>query len=97
MRVKTPKDIGLVIRDRRRKLRLSQQAVADRAGVSRRWIVEVEGGKSRLDAGLLLRVMNTLGLDLDVGARDAPTVSATIPVPDVDIDAVIERARGTKR
>lgn len=97
MRVKTSKDIGLVIRDRRRKLRLSQQALADRVGVSRQWIVAVERGKPRVEASLLLRTMHTLGLDLDIDVRDARPAPPDAIVPDIDIDAVIDRARGRKR
>lgn len=56
--------LGLAIRERRRELGLSQQALAERIGVSRQWIVELEAGKERAEIGLVLRAMR--GLDLRV-------------------------------
>ncbi|MBM3585275.1 MAG: helix-turn-helix domain-containing protein [Alphaproteobacteria bacterium] len=50
MRVRTSRDIGLVIRERRKTLSLSQEALAAKVGVGRQWIVEVEKGKPRADA-----------------------------------------------
>ena len=97
MRIRTTTDLGLVIRDRRRKLGLDQRVLADRVGVSRQWIVEIEKGKPRAEVGLLLRTLETLGLDLMVDARDTSTLESTVPVVDIDIDAVIDQARGGKR
>jgi len=97
MRIRTTTDIGLVIRDRRRKLGLDQRVLADRVGVSRQWIVEIEKGKPRAEVGLLLRTLETLGLDLMVDARDTSALEPTVSVVDIDIDAVIDKARGGKR
>ena len=97
MRIRTTTDIGLVIRDRRRKLGLDQRVLADRVGVSRQWIVEIEKGKPRAEVGLLLRTLETLGLDLMVDARDTSALEPTVSVVDIDIDAVIDNARGGKR
>jgi HTH-type transcriptional regulator/antitoxin HipB len=108
MRVGTVKDLGLVIRDGRQKLGMSQQALADRVGVSRQWIIEVEKGKPRASADLLLRALRTLGLELTVNLQ-SPGAAKSIGAADgfgggtsdagswdVDIDALIERARGKK-
>jgi HTH-type transcriptional regulator / antitoxin HipB len=116
MRIINPTDLGLAIRDRRRKLGLGQRELADRVGVSRQWIVEVEHGKARAEVGLVLRTLQALeiGLFLEAGDSTEPTVSAqlgenkdskaNIAVSDlitvndaVQIDALIERARGDKR
>ena len=97
MRIRTTTDLGLIIRDRRRKLGLDQRVLADRVGVSRQWIVEIEKGKPRAEVGLLLRTLETLGLDLTVDARDTSTPEPTVPVVDIDIDALIDKARGGKR
>jgi len=42
MLVRTPSDLGAIIRERRLKLGLDQQSLAKRAGTSRKWLVEVE-------------------------------------------------------
>jgi HTH-type transcriptional regulator/antitoxin HipB len=55
MLIRTPQDLGFVIREQRKKLGLDQSELARRAAVSRQWIVEVEKGKPRAEVGLLLR------------------------------------------
>lgn len=42
MRIRTPTDLGAMIRNRRTKLGLDQKSLADKVGVSRQWIVAVE-------------------------------------------------------
>ena len=64
MRIRTPSDLGALIRDRRIKLALDQQSLAQKVGVSRQWIVEVEKGKPRAEIGLLLRTIDVLGIQL---------------------------------
>jgi y4mF family transcriptional regulator len=93
--VRTPADLGLVIRERRRALGLDQRGLASRVGVSRQWIVEMEKGKARAGIGLVLRTLSALGLDLGVsaGARDPHPRARPVDAP-IDIDAVIDRARG---
>jgi len=93
MFARTPKDLGLLIRDRRRTLQLDQRELAKRVGVSRQWIVEVEGGKPRAEIGLVLRTLTALGLHLDIRASDpAPET----PGIEVDLDAVLARATKPK-
>jgi HTH-type transcriptional regulator / antitoxin HipB len=91
MRVRTPKDIGLVIRERRRELGMDQAELARRVGVSRQWLVEIEGGKARAELGLVLRTLRELDLDAWIG--DMP-VSEPHPAAAIDLNRVIERARG---
>ncbi|HUZ68029.1 MAG TPA: helix-turn-helix domain-containing protein [Beijerinckiaceae bacterium] len=85
MLVRTAKDIGLVIREQRRKLNLDQEELARRVKVSRQWVVEVEKGKLRAEIGLVLRTLNALGLALSV----APEPKADA-VASVDIDDIID-------
>src|SRR5580704_7236129 len=68
--VRNLKDLGAVIRERRRQLRLDQKALAERVGVSRQWIVEAEHGKPRAAVGLILQTLEALGLQL--GVDEAP-------------------------
>ena len=55
--------LGGKIRDRRKLLGYTQQALADAIGASRKFIVELEAGKDNASLGLTLRVMGELGFD----------------------------------
>lgn len=92
MRARTPRDLGLIIKDRRRRLGMHQAALARAVGVSRQWIVEVEKGKPRAEVGLVLRTLSALGARLEVLDELAPSGSDT----SADIDTLIDRARGKR-
>ena len=64
MRLKTPRDYGLVIREERRRQGLTQQALATAVGVGRQWIIAVEQGKAGAELGLVLRSLQILGLHI---------------------------------
>jgi HTH-type transcriptional regulator/antitoxin HipB len=67
MRVNTINDLAAVLRGRRLALGVSQADLARRAGVSRQWLSELEHGKRRAELGLVLAVLDALGLQLDIG------------------------------
>jgi HTH-type transcriptional regulator/antitoxin HipB len=85
--VRTPKDLGALIRDRRRRLGLDQRELAERVGVSRQWIIEAERGKPGAPVGLLLRTLDALGvmLAVDDGTPQPSDTRAAAP----DIDAIV--------
>jgi y4mF family transcriptional regulator len=62
--LRTPVDIGALIRDRRRELGLDQAELAERIGVGRLWVNQVERGKPGASLGLVLRALRALGLTL---------------------------------
>lgn len=66
MKVRSIRDLASVVRGRRRDLGLSQAELAVRAGVSRKWIYQFEAGKPTAELRLILRVLEALGLILDV-------------------------------
>lgn len=67
------RQLGAAIRERRKDARLTATQVASLARVSRRLLVELEGGKRpHVGFGALLRVLEVLGLDLEVQARGLP-------------------------
>ena len=92
MQVRSPLDLGLVIRDRRRKLKLSQTELARKAGVGRQWVVAMEQGKPRAELRLVLRTLSALNLRLmiDPGDRLPPSSNDMSPL---DINAVVNAAR----
>ena len=91
VRVRGPSELGALIRARRRELSLDQSELADRVGVSRQWVIEVEKGKPRAAIGLVLRALNALGIFLD--ARNESPQKAKPSGVQVDLDALIEAAR----
>jgi HTH-type transcriptional regulator/antitoxin HipB len=78
------------VRGRRLQLRLSQDQLAQRAGVSRKWVYEFEAGKPHAEFGHLLRVLDALDLQLDVSPRSASSATAQGAV---NLDAILERHR----
>lgn len=66
MYVKTPADIGRLIREARMRARMSQTALASRFGTTQSWISEVETGKETAEIGKVLKMLSYLGLDLDL-------------------------------
>ena len=63
-KISTPADLGFIIRQSREKKSLSQQQLADLAGVGRRFLSELENGKQSLEFGKVIQVSNSLGIDL---------------------------------
>lgn len=98
MYIRTPLDLGLIIRDRRRRLGLSQGELAEKAGVGRQWLVAIEHGKARAEIGLVLRTLATLGLTLSVNDEESGRRAGTHDdIAPVDIDAVVSSLKGDAR
>lgn len=92
MNIRSPLEIGLIIRERRKKLGINQAELARQIGVGRQWIIAVERGKSRAELGLVLRALSALELTLEIKGRETlPVRQAKIPV--FDIDAIVNAAR----
>lgn len=72
MRIRTAREIGLLARDRRKAVGLSQAELAERAGASREWVRQLESGKPGLELGLTLRALGALGIQLE--AQSEPSV-----------------------
>ncbi len=89
MKVRSIRDLAAVVRGRRRDLGLSQAELAARAGVSRKWVYQFEAGKPTAELRLILRVLDALGLVLDV-TYDEQTAAGQ---PTGDLDALIEAHR----
>lgn len=66
MRVGTAPELGAAIRGRREALGWTQQQLADRMRVNRRWVTQFENGKRSVELGLVLDAVTVLGLDFDL-------------------------------
>jgi serine/threonine-protein kinase HipA len=78
MRIETPDHLGKYLRAQRRAAGLNQTELATSAGVSRRWLADLEAGKPSVELGLALRVVAALGQRVEV--RPAPTASFDLDV-----------------
>jgi HTH-type transcriptional regulator/antitoxin HipB len=87
MRVDGVRDLGLLLRAERRRAGLSQSGLAERAGVSRRWLLEFENGKATAEIGLVINVIHTLGLMIEVSPA---------PTPEVDLDQLLDNLGGPR-
>ena len=89
MLIRTPNDLGAIIRNRRKQLGLGQAALAQRIEVSRQWVIGIERGHSRAELGLVLRALDTLGIRLDSHILEPSKDSASVP----DLNAILIAAR----
>ncbi|GAA4379576.1 helix-turn-helix domain-containing protein [Agromyces bauzanensis] len=69
MRVRSVLEVGAAARDRREALGWSQQALAERAGVTREWVVRFEGGKASVRLDRVFDIITALGLVVDLQER----------------------------
>jgi len=92
MTIRSIRDLAAVVRGRRTDLGMNQAQLAERAGVSRKWIYEFEAGKPTAEFGLLLRVLDELGLAVELTPRPESDQSAGGDT--VDLDALLDEHRG---
>lgn len=62
------RELAVAVRTERKRLGLSQSALAKKAGVGRDWIIGLEKGKPTAEIGLVLRALRSLGLRVELGA-----------------------------
>lgn len=71
MQIRTPRELGAFVRDVRKRREMTQAQLADRARVSRTWVIDLEAGKRTLEIGLVMSVLEILGIIIELGqARD---------------------------
>lgn len=63
-RLASPAEIGALIRQRRRDMKLTQAGLAGISGVSHKFVNEVEQGKATAEIGKIMTVLQMLGVDL---------------------------------
>ena len=60
------KEIGIIIKERRKHLGVNQQTLADLAGVGLNTLVAIERGEGNPQLSTLLNILDTLGLQMDI-------------------------------
>ncbi|MBQ9035312.1 MAG: helix-turn-helix transcriptional regulator [Alphaproteobacteria bacterium] len=66
MKIKTTKDIAILIKTERKKQNLTQTELAGLCNVGLRFIVDVEAGKETCQIGKVLKVLDVLGINLEI-------------------------------
>ena len=74
MKVRTPRDLGALVRDARTTAGMTQDSLAERVGVARLWVSQLESGKSGANIGDVMRALNILGVDLMTAPRAMASV-----------------------
>jgi len=91
MKLNSVQDVASAVRGRRLAQGLSQGDLASQAGVSRDWINYFEGGKPTVELAHVLRVLDALGLRLDLD--DGGTGEDVPASRSVDLDDLLEEYR----
>ena len=60
------KDIGTIIKERRKHLGVNQQTLADLAGVGLNTLVAIERGGGNPQLNTLLTILDTIGLQMNI-------------------------------
>ena len=67
--IMTQKEIGDAVRERRKKLGINQQTLAELAGVAINTVVAIERGEGNPQLTTLLTILDTLGLQADINMK----------------------------
>jgi len=86
MKIYSIADVAATVRGRRQDLGLTQAALAERTGISRKWIYQFESGKPTAELGLVLRVLEALGLIFELTTEATPAYTSPA-AGQVDLDA----------
>lgn len=103
MQIRSARDFAALIREQRKIQGLNQLQLAQLAGVSRDWIIQLEKGKTSVELGMVLRTLKVLGVRLDfavdggAGARDfrsdrvaeQPDYGQQL-LPVIDLDQIVD-------
>ena len=65
----TQQEIGNAIKERRKKLDVNQQTLADLASVAVNTVVAIERGEGNPQLSTLLTILDTLGLQADINLK----------------------------
>ena len=67
--IQSPKDLGALLRERRKALGYTQSQVASLCGTGTRFVSDLENGKPTIEFGKTLVLATTLGIDMHAEVR----------------------------
>lgn len=73
MKLRTTKELGVLIRDIRRQAGLTQAQIAGQMHATQKWISAVENGKDTAEIGQVLRLLALLQIDITMVPADGRT------------------------
>jgi|SRR5450759_1617118 HTH-type transcriptional regulator/antitoxin HipB len=94
--VRTPAQLGIALKERRMQLGDDQSTVANKAGITRAWLAALEKGTAGASIGIVLRVLNALGLSMTISTSEAEqrqTQKTKSNIQPVHLNTVIDRLR----
>jgi y4mF family transcriptional regulator len=68
----TPREIGKLVRETRKKLGVTQKDLALTAGTGLRFVIDLEIGKETCEIGKALTILHTLGIGLTLTQPATP-------------------------
>jgi HTH-type transcriptional regulator/antitoxin HipB len=89
MTIRSRKELGQLIREYRKKRQMSQAQLAEAVGVNRRWVVQVEQGKTSTDLRTLLRALRVLHAELHIKPRRVSPAAN-------EVGEIVDAGRGHK-
>lgn len=69
MNIKNVKELAQIIRQTRKKQKLTQAQLAAASGVGIRFIVDLENGKETCQIAKTIRIVKMLGLDIEISSN----------------------------
>jgi transcriptional regulator with XRE-family HTH domain len=97
--IKSVDALGRAIKHRRLEKKLSQAALAQLLGVERKWIVRLEAGNHAAEIGNVLKVIQILGLNVQLvyPMRPPPTPGPSVTPRTSEVFEQLARDQGKKR
>lgn len=87
MKISSSKELGLLVRDRRKSKGWTQAELAQRAGVKPLWISQFERGKPTAQVNLVLNTLKALSVDL--WTSTPPSKASSHEKKRIDLDELL--------
>ncbi len=78
MRIRTSRDIGLLIKEARRQRGLSQAALAKLINSTQTWVSWIENGKQSAEIGSVLLALTVLGVEMNFNLPGSSQTDASL-------------------
>ena len=95
--LRNAEQLGMAIRLRRKGKGLSQHGLAELLGVERKWVLRLEAGNPKAEVGLVLKMLNALGLKASLSDQDLASPEKDRHVATSRIDEVFSRLQRSER
>jgi len=94
--LRNAEQLGRAVRLKRQEKNLSQSALAERVGVGRKWVINLESGNAKAELGLVLRILDALDLKASQSEKSQPASKGHRSQPS-RLDEVLRRIQRNER